>query len=210
MNGLEFTDFTISIDLARMCGLKWYFPGTTCPNGHIAKRYVSGGRCSACLNQWARMRRVSDPEAARAHDRRKYYHNVEHSRARVRAKYARHADKRRAEAQRKYREEPEHNKKMRQKQTEWRKANRGKTRELINRRKKQIKMATPRWLTASQRAKMRDLYIEAGNRAGEWHVDHIYPLRAKNSCGLHVPWNLQILSGAENRRKRNIAPEEIK
>lgn len=67
--------------------------------------------------------------------------------------------------------------------------------------------ATPPWLSVEHHAKIAEFYHEAREmkkRTGiEHHVDHIIPLKNSLVCGLHVPWNLQILTEAENSRKRN-------
>ena len=35
----------------------------------------------------------------------------------------------------------------------------------------------------------------------KWEVDHTIPLQGKDVCGLHIPWNLQVITQTENRRK---------
>lgn len=69
--------------------------------------------------------------------------------------------------------------------------------------------ATPTWLSKDQLDEIKDLYIICSMfkiyTGIEYHVDHIIPLQGKNVCGLHVPWNLQILTESENKKKsRNI------
>jgi hypothetical protein len=65
--------------------------------------------------------------------------------------------------------------------------------------------ATPKWLTKEQKAAISTIYRKARQLTkltGVKHVvDHIGPLNGKNSCGLHVPWNLQVIPETENLRK---------
>lgn len=75
------------------------------------------------------------------------------------------------------------------------------------RRRAALMSRRPRWLTAEHERQIQALYAEAkrlSKIAGEpYHVDHIVPLRGKTVSGLHVPWNLQVIPGAENLRKHN-------
>ncbi len=66
---------------------------------------------------------------------------------------------------------------------------------------------TPAWLTDANFKAMLVFYEEAKSLTEQtgvkYEVDHIVPLLGENVCGLHVPWNLQILTQSENRSKGN-------
>lgn len=73
-----------------------------------------------------------------------------------------------------------------------------------NKRRAAKLRATPQWVDARL---ILPFYKEAERKTkltGIRHVvDHIVPLQGKNVCGLHVPWNLQVITEAENCRKHN-------
>lgn len=66
--------------------------------------------------------------------------------------------------------------------------------------------AIPPWLTDEQKTAIQWFYDEARRltqETGVRHVvDHMAPLNGAHSCGLHVPWNLQVLTDSENKGKR--------
>ena len=85
--------------------------------------------------------------------------------------------------------------------------------EYHNARRRSLKLnATPPWLTAIHEAQMQEMYDIARARTVqtgiEHHVDHIHPLKGKGFNGLHVPWNLQVITASENLSKRNNLPKE--
>jgi hypothetical protein len=67
--------------------------------------------------------------------------------------------------------------------------------------------AMPSWLTEDQLWMIKEIYSLARLRTQmtgiEWHVDHMIPLKGKTVCGLHVPWNLQVIPGLDNLKKNN-------
>ncbi len=74
-----------------------------------------------------------------------------------------------------------------------------------NRRAKQ-KFATPKWLNAGHHLEIYGYYQWCSIFPGH-NVDHVYPLKSKYVSGMHVPWNLNILTKLENNRKKNKIPD---
>lgn len=70
--------------------------------------------------------------------------------------------------------------------------------------------ATPPWFDSNLKYQVDELYDLAQGlekyTGKKHHVDHIHPLIGENFCGLHVPWNLQILPAEENIKKSNMPP----
>ena len=74
-------------------------------------------------------------------------------------------------------------------------------------RRAQKNNATPTWLTSINLMQIQWYYDAAKmmtETSGVPHeVDHIHPLKGKGFNGLHVPWNLQVLTASDNRKKHN-------
>jgi 5-methylcytosine-specific restriction endonuclease McrA len=175
---------------AKETGATHYFTGEPCTRGHVALRKIKGS-CVECVKEdWAidNERRKGKPktEAAKAAGRRYYEKNREIVIARAAAR------------------PPEEKRRNR---AEYKDRNVDIVRADTSVRKRRHREATPTWLTKDERLKMRELYVQARKLTsitGERYVvDHIIPLRSEEVCGLHVPWNLKVITQEENLRKSN-------
>lgn len=179
---------------AKQTGAKYYFTGEPCVNGHTALRKTKGA-CVECLKlEWK----------AAAERRADYFANYNKSEAGQKAKkayYARNKDAVIARAQARPRAAVTVYKK------EYKERNPELYRELVNIRRRRFRQATPRWLTAEDKAEIRMAYrlaLELSRRTGILHVvDHDIPLHGETVCGLHVPWNLRVITQKENLEKSN-------
>ncbi len=193
----------ISRKAAHIAGLLRYFTGKECKHGHITERLTSNATCLACVankkaeqgsralaNKAKRERRLNDPEPIRAQERSKRLRNPEVYRKRDRERWV--------------------NGKA-QTTAAWLKADRIARpwiyAERARRRKAAVKRATPKWLSQQQRKEIVAFYKKAYSMSQETgekhHVDHIIPLNGVGICGLHVPWNLQVITATDNLKKGN-------
>lgn len=176
-----------------------YFTGLPCKHGHIAARKTKGA-CVECLKiEWVKQ----------AESRTEYF--IEYNK-RENVKDAKHewyqankeqviltASTRPAEVKRVY-------------QAAWKERNGTWVKADTKSRRRKHREATPKWLTAAQKTTMREIYkiaITMTQTTGEQYVvDHIVPLRSEVVCGLHVPWNLRVITQEENLKKSNkfVAP----
>ena len=93
--------------------------------------------------------------------------------------------------------------------SDWAKANRAKRAEIWAAYYTAKLQAMPVWVDREQIKKIyaqaRAVSLATGIKH---HVDHIIPLQGVNVSGLHVPWNLQILTATQNAIKKNRVLED--
>ena len=179
---------------AQQKGATHYFTGEPCKQGHIALRKTKGA-CVECLTiEWA----------AAAKTRAAYF--VAYNK-REEVKDSKHgwylANKEQVVQLAKTR--PSSDKKLYQ--SRWKAKNSVWVKADTKARRRKHRQATPHWLTRKQKGEIRQLYqiaITMSRTTGEpYVVDHIVPLRGEGVCGLHVPWNLRVVTREENLRKSN-------
>lgn len=196
-----------------------YRNGKPCKNGHAGERYVAGGACVECAVARAQKRYAGKVEEIREYSRARYWREPEKYRAQVAENKARNPEAARLAQQRDYlRHKPAYVARAmaqqalnpeahRQRAREWHQRNPDKSYENVVRRRMRKLQRTPEWLTAEQRGEIRQLYCmsrRVSQCTGVPHnVDHIVPLQGAAVSGLHVPWNLRVITAAKNRSKGN-------
>jgi len=175
---------------AKASGATHYFTGKPCIRGHVALRLTKGTCETCCKEDWRRdneKRRLKPKsEASKAAGRRYYLRNMDLVKARAQARPA----KKKQSYRRKHK-----------------KANPEIYKALTNARRRRLKDATPACQTANDRKEICEIYASALRMKEltgiDYEVDHQIPLISDVVCGLHVPWNLEILTKEANLAKSN-------
>ena len=149
-------------------------------------------RCRACVKDTTAKWKVENRDRVNDAVRRYNASNLEKRRESERRSFYKHIDKRRA------------------KQRQWAANNKHLKAASVMRRHCKKLNATPSWLTNEHFERITWFYEEARRLTTETgikhQVDHIHPLQGKNFSGLHVPWNLRVITASENAAKMNRIP----
>ena len=191
---------------ALLLGIKQYLSGTPCKNGNIAPRLVLNSACCCDLCKRERVEKTKkwrneNPDKSKLHWRSR---NPEH----YKISQKKHYEANKYQINQKTREYALLNReKVLKRKKQYYAENPDMFFALSRARKASQKNARPPWFGELDRL----VDIEASHLAllrklatgFEWHVDHMYPLRAKTVSGLHCSANLQVIPAYLNLRKHN-------
>lgn len=179
---------------AKAAGVMHYFTGQPCKHGHIAPRKTKGA-CVECLKlEWEKARQT----------RAEYFRFYNRSKAGQKVKREYYERNREAVIARAQARDVA---KISEYKATYKERNPDLYKELVSMRRRRFRLATPKWLSAEQKMEIRLKYrlaIELSRRTGIRHaVDHIIPIQGEEICGLHVPWNLDVITQEQNLKKSN-------
>ena len=191
---MDTTNLPKTREEAKKTGSKYYFTGQPCKHGHIAPRKTKGS-CIECLKaEWTKGN-IERAEYFREYNKR------EDVKGRKSEWYQENRETVIATAATR----PAHV--LREYRNAWKANNKVQVLADNKVRRRKHREATPPWLTRKQKSEIRQLYqiaITMSQTTGEQYVvDHIVPLRSHEVCGLHVPWNLRVITQEENLKKSN-------
>jgi hypothetical protein len=154
---------------------RFYFTGKPCKQGHVSPRYAATRICQACQQR---------------QDKQNYEKNAKYRNQLTQVYKAERKTKLAAD------------------EKSWRTINRGAVRAARARQGAIRSLRVPSWANAQQ---IREVYEDCETVSNisrmyggpTYQVDHIIPLRGKNVSGLHVEYNLQLLTTDENASKSN-------
>src|ERR1700677_1928737 len=175
---------------------------------------VGKGPAECVFPEWYGKRTPEEKKAVLSKQKRRYYQkNKVVLLGKVKARAEKNKDAIRA-YQAEWTSVEENRERKNKKVREWRKNNPARVNELSNAHRARKIQAQPKWLNIIQLAQISEMYEIAQARTMqtgiEHHVDHIFPLHHKKFRGLHVPWNLQVIPGRDNQRKRQSLPPEMR
>lgn len=171
---------------------------------HRGKKDGYSSSCKTCSKEKEKEKYVKHKDKIKVRQAIAYKQNIEENRRKRREDYLKNTDKYK-ERSRKQRIEKKEEVSLYKK--EWSKKNRYKKNASEGKRRAIQIQACPSWLSKDDVKLIESTYAMARwltlTCFQNYHVDHIIPLNNSKVCGLHVPWNLQILSATDNMSKGN-------
>jgi hypothetical protein len=179
---------------AKATGATHYFTGDPCKHGHIAPRKTKGA-CVECLRVEWQQAAETRADYFREYNKEEVVKDRKHDWYLANRDQVIHAAATRPAAL------------LKEYRNAWKENNKVQVRADTKARRRKHRDATPLWLSRRQKSEIRQLYqiaITMTQTTGEQYVvDHIVPLRGESVCGLHVPWNLRVITQEENLKKSN-------
>lgn len=154
-------------------GSKFYFTGRPCKKGHISKRHIGSG-CYQCTLEFQKVYRATHSQKWK--DKNKRWNDANREEKKAIDKIYRDTHREQRKAQR----------------LSYKIAKRRATPSVAN--------EWDTFVALECKALIKTRYDQTNI---EWHIDHMYPLNAKEVCGLHCGDNLQVIPAIMNSEKGN-------